>query len=70
MAAERARLPEERRSVHILTHSWASHLAGETDIGLARQSLGHKPLSSTTVYAHISDADAASEAQKVTMVTF
>jgi type 1 fimbriae regulatory protein FimB len=68
--ARAAGLPEDRRFVHILKHTRASHLVGKMDVALVRQALGHKSLSSTMVYAHVRDEDAAREARRVTMQLF
>lgn len=65
-----AGLPEDRRFVHILKHSRASHLVGKMDVALVRQAMGHKSLASTMVYAHVRDEDAAREARRVTMELF
>jgi type 1 fimbriae regulatory protein FimB len=68
--AKDAGLPDNRRFVHILKHSRASHLIGRMDVALVKQTLGHKALSSTMVYAHVRDEDAAKEARRVTMQIF
>ena len=68
--AKDAGLPDDRRFVHILKHSRASHLVGKMDVALVKQTLGHKALSSTMVYAHVRDEDAAKEARRVTMQIF
>ena len=68
--AEIAGLPEDRRFIHILKHSRASHLVGKMDVALVRQAMGHKSLASTMVYAHVRDEDAAREARRVTMELF
>ena len=64
--AKDAGLPDDR----ILKHSRASHLVGKMDVALVKQTLGHKALSSTMVYAHVRDEDAAKEARRVTMQIF
>jgi len=68
--AKDAGLQEDRRFVHILKHTRASHLVGKMDVALVKQALGHKALSSTMIYAHVRDADAAKEARRVTMQIF
>lgn len=68
--AAAAGLPEDRRFIHVLKHSRASHLVGKMDVALVRQAMGHKSLSSTMVYAHTRDEDAAREARRVTMQIF
>jgi site-specific recombinase XerD len=47
--AERAGMPKERRFVHILKHSRASHLVGSMDVALLRQLLGHRNTSDFSV---------------------
>jgi site-specific recombinase XerD len=51
-------------------HSRASHRIGKMDVALVKQTLGHKALSSTTVYAHVRDEDAAKEARPITIQIF
>jgi len=68
--AKDAGLSQDRQFVHILKHSRASHLVGKMDVALVKQTLGHKALSSTMVYAHVRDEDAAKEARRVTMQIF
>jgi type 1 fimbriae regulatory protein FimB len=68
--AKDAGLSDDRRFVHILKHTRASHLVGKMDVVLVKQALGHKALSSTMVYAHVRDEDAAKEARRVTMQIF
>lgn len=68
--ARDAGLSQDRRFVHILKHSRASHLVGKMDVALVKQTLGHRALSSTMVYAHVRDEDASKEAQRVTMQIF
>jgi type 1 fimbriae regulatory protein FimB len=65
-----AGLPDAKRHPHILKHSRGSHLVGAMDIALVRQALGHKSISSTMIYAHTNDDDAAREARRVTMSIF
>jgi site-specific recombinase XerD len=68
--AERAGIPKQRRFVHILKHSRASHLVGKMDVALLRQLLGHKNIQNTMIYAHASDAAAAKAALEVEMSMF
>jgi site-specific recombinase XerD len=68
--AKDAGLAHDRQFVHILKHSRASHLVGKMDVALVKQTLGHKALSSTMVYAQVRDEDAAKEARRVTMQIF
>ena len=68
--AERAGIPKQRRFVHILKHSRASHLVGKMDVALLRQLLGHKNIQNTMIYAHASDAAAAKAALEAEMRGF
>jgi type 1 fimbriae regulatory protein FimB len=68
--AEAAGLPEDKRHVHVLKHSRASHLVGRMDVALLRQTMGHKNIANTLIYAHASDQMAAKEAQRATMEIF
>jgi len=40
------------------------------DVALVKQTLGHKALSSTMVYAKVRDEDAAKEARPITIQIF
>jgi type 1 fimbriae regulatory protein FimB len=52
--AEAASLPFEKRHPHVLKHSLASHLfAGNVNLSLIRQALGHRSINSTMQYAGI-----------------
>src|ERR1700681_2057669 len=54
--AESAGLPTEKRHPHVLKHSLASHLvAGNVNLALIRQALGHQSISSTMAYIGTSD---------------
>ena len=54
--AEEAGLPPEKCHPHALKHSLASHLvAGNVNLALVRQCLGHKAISSTMKYVGVSD---------------
>ena len=68
--SERAGIPKEKRFVHILKHSRASHLVGSMDIALLRQLLGHRNSQNTMVYAHANDQQAAKAAQAAEMSAF
>jgi type 1 fimbriae regulatory protein FimB len=68
--AERAGIPKEKRFVHILKHSRASHLVGSMDIALLRQLLGHRNIQNTMVYAHASDKAASKAAMAAEMSVF
>jgi type 1 fimbriae regulatory protein FimB len=67
---ERADIPKEKRFVHILKHSRASHLVGNMDIALLRQLLGHKNIQNTMIYAHASDKQACKAALEAEMGGF
>ncbi len=68
--AKAAGLPKDRQFPHSLKHARGSHLVGRMDVALVKQALGHKSISSTMVYAHVRDEDAAREARRVTMQMF
>jgi len=69
--AETAKLPPEKRFVHVLKHSLASHLiAANTNLAMVQVSLGHASLSSTQSYVHVSDAQAAEASRKALMSLF
>jgi integrase/recombinase XerD len=66
--AEAAGLPSEKRHPHVLKHSLASHLvAGNVNLALIRQALGHRSITSTMQYVGISDGQAAEAAQAALM---
>ena len=69
--AESAGLSVEKRHPHVLKHSLASHLvAGNANLALVRQALGHRSISSTMQYVGTSDAQAAEALQKALMGLF
>jgi site-specific recombinase XerD len=69
--AELANLPPEKRFVHVLKHSLASHLiAGNVNLAMVQVALGHASLSSTQAYVHVSDAQAAKASQAALMRLF
>lgn len=68
--AERAGIPPEKRFVHILKHSRASHLVGSMDIALLRQLLGHRNIANTMLYAHATDKAAGKAAMAAEMEVF
>ena len=69
--AESAGLPAEKRHPHVLKHSLASHLvAGNANLALIRQALGHRSISSTMQYIGTSDSQAAEALQKALMGLF
>jgi site-specific recombinase XerD len=66
--AETAGLPIEKRHPHVLKHSLASHLvAGNVNLALIRQALGHRSITSTMQYIGTSDGQAAEAAQAALM---
>jgi len=71
MVAESAGLPVEKRHPHVLKHSLASHLiAGNANLALVRQALGHRSINSTMQYVGTSDSQAAEALQKALMGLF
>ncbi len=68
--AERAGIPQDKRFVHILKHSRATHLVGTMDIALLRQLLGHRNIQNTLLYAHSNDKQASAAAMAAEMEVF
>jgi site-specific recombinase XerD len=69
--AKSAGLPVEKRHPHVLKHSLGSHLvAGNANLALVRQALGHQSISSTLLYIGTSDPQAAEALQKALMGLF
>jgi type 1 fimbriae regulatory protein FimB len=69
--AEAAGLPLEKRHPHVLKHSLASHLvAGNVNLALVKQALGHRSINSTMQYIGTSDGQAAEAAQAALMRLF
>jgi site-specific recombinase XerD len=69
--AESAGLPVDKRHPHVLKHSLASHLvAGNANLALVRQALGHRSINSTMQYIGTSDGQAAEALQKALMGLF
>ena len=69
--AEAAGLPAEKRHPHVLKHSLASHLiAGNVNLALVKQALGHRSISSTMVYVGTTDSQAAEAVQAALMGVF
>jgi len=69
--AEIAGLSVEKRHPHVLKHSLASHLvAGNANLALIRQALGHRSIKSTMAYIGTTDAQAAEALQKALMGLF
>jgi integrase/recombinase XerD len=57
--AELAGIEEGRVNPHILKHSYASHLLRNgADLAFVQRSLGHKHISSTVKYTHVSTSEA------------
>ena len=66
--AEEAGLPPRKRHPHALKHSLASHLvAGNMNLALVKQCLGHKAIGSTMKYVAVSDTQASEAAQAALM---
>jgi type 1 fimbriae regulatory protein FimB len=66
-----AGLPADKRHPHVLKHSLASHLvAGNVNLALVKQALGHRSISSTMEYVGTSDAQAAEAAGAALMAAF
>ena len=66
--AEAAGLPPDKQHPHVLKHSLASHLvAGNVNLALIRQALGHRSITSTMQYVGTSDGQAAEAAQAALM---
>jgi site-specific recombinase XerD len=69
--AEGAGLAIEKRHPHVLKHSLASHLvAGNANLALIRQALGHRSINSTLAYVGTTDAQAAEALQRALMCLF
>jgi site-specific recombinase XerD len=66
--ATAAGISGEKRHPHVLKHSLASHLvAGNVNLALIRQALGHRSITSTMQYVGTSDGQAAEAAQAALM---
>jgi type 1 fimbriae regulatory protein FimB len=66
--AKAAGLPSEKRHPHVLKHTLASHLvAGNVNLALIKQALGHRSITSTMQYVGTSDGQAAEAAQAALM---
>jgi site-specific recombinase XerD len=69
--AEAAGLPAEKRHPHCLKHALGSHLvAGNVNLALVKQALGHRSISSTMVYVGTTDRQAAEAVQSAMMAIF
>jgi len=63
-----AGLSADKRHPHVLKHSLASHLvAGNVNLALVKQALGHRSITSTMQYVGTSDGQAAEAAQAALM---
>ena len=63
-----ADFPLEKRHPHCLKHSLATHfVAGNVNLALVRQCLGHKAISSAMRYVSVGDRQAAEVAQAAVM---
>jgi site-specific recombinase XerD len=69
--AESAGFSQEKRHPNVLKHSLASHLiAGNANLALIRQALGHRSINSTMAYIGTTDAQAAEALQRALMGLF
>jgi type 1 fimbriae regulatory protein FimB len=69
--AEAAGLPADKRHPHALKHSLASHLvAGNVNLALVKQALGHRAISSTLCYVGTSDLQASEAAAEAMMAMY
>jgi integrase len=69
--AESVGLPTDKRHPHVLKHSLASHLvAGNVNLALVKQALGHRAISSTMVYVGTSDLQASEAAAEAMMAMY
>jgi site-specific recombinase XerD len=63
--------PTEKRHPHCLKHSLASHLvAGNVNLALVKQALGHRSIGSAMKYVGTTDAQAAEAVQFALMGVF
>jgi type 1 fimbriae regulatory protein FimB len=64
-------LSAEKSHPHVLKHTLASHLvAGNVNLALVKQALGHRSIGSTMVYVGTNDAQAAEAVQAALMGIF
>jgi type 1 fimbriae regulatory protein FimB len=69
--AEATGLPIEKSHPHVLKHSLASHLvAGNVNLALVKQALGHRSIGSTMVYVGTSDLQASEAAAEAMMALY
>ena len=66
--AKSAGLPPAKRHPHVLKHTLGTHLvAGNVNLAVVKQALGHKSISSTMVYVTVSDRQAGEESRAALM---
>jgi site-specific recombinase XerD len=66
--AEAAGLPQAKWHPHVLKHSLATHLiAGNVNLAVVKQALGHKSIGSTMVYVTVSDRQAGEDSRAALM---
>jgi site-specific recombinase XerD len=66
--AEAAGIPAAKRHPHALKHSLATHLiAGNVNLALVKQCLGHRAIGSTMKYVAVSDTQASNAAHAALM---
>jgi integrase/recombinase XerC len=54
--AQAAGLPEDRRTPHVLRHTFCTHLADSgADVGVIRELAGHADIRTTTIYTAVND---------------
>lgn len=69
--ASAAGLSADKRHPHVLKHSLASHLvAGNVNLALVKQCLGHRSISSTMQYVGVTDGQAAQAVGAALMALF
>jgi type 1 fimbriae regulatory protein FimB len=69
--AEDAGLPPEKRHPHCLKHALGSHLvAGNVNLALVKQALGHRSINSTLQYIGTTDGQAAEAVRSAMMIIF
>jgi integrase len=66
-----AGVPREKRHPHSLKHSLASHLiAGNVNLAVVKQQLGHKSIGSTMRYVRTTDQQASNATESALMAIF
>jgi type 1 fimbriae regulatory protein FimB len=69
--AKATSLPGEKRHPHVLKHTLALHLvAGNVNLALVKQALGHRSIGSTMKYVGTTDVQAAEAVQSALMGVF